>query len=46
MKKYLISTISLGIILSTAVIANASNNLTDVDGHWANKEIPQFMKNS
>lgn len=46
MKKYLISTISLGIILSTAVIANASNNLTDVDGHWANKEISQFMKNS
>lgn len=46
MKKYLISTLSLALILSTTLSAYADNKINDINGHWAQKEINQFIKNS
>lgn len=44
MHKKLISTIALGLIIGVSTIsANANSKLNDVDGHWANKEIQDFV---
>lgn len=44
MHKKLISTIALGLIIAVSTIsANANSKLNDVDGHWANKEIQDFV---
>ncbi|WP_373598644.1 S-layer homology domain-containing protein [Paraclostridium bifermentans] len=46
MKKHLISTLSLGLILSTTLSAYADTKVNDINGHWAQKEINQFIQNS
>ena len=46
MKKYLISTFALGMILSTTLSVNADNKVKDIEGHWANKQISKFIENS
>lgn len=46
MKKYLISSISLAMILSTTLSINADSKIKDIEGHWANKEISNFIENS
>lgn len=44
MNRKLISTIALAVIMSVpATMANASNKFNDVEGHWANKEIQEFV---
>ncbi|MDU6113842.1 MAG: S-layer homology domain-containing protein [Paeniclostridium sordellii] len=46
MHKKIISTIALGVIIGASTIcANANPKLSDVNGHWANKEIQQFISN-
>ncbi|EPZ58858.1 hypothetical protein H477_1611 [[Clostridium] sordellii ATCC 9714] len=39
MKKHLISTLALGIILSTTLSVHADNKVKDIDGHWAHKQF-------
>ena len=46
MKKHLISTFALGMILSTTLSVHADNKVKDIDGHWANKQISKFIENS
>ncbi|MDU2688938.1 MAG: S-layer homology domain-containing protein [Paeniclostridium sordellii] len=46
MKKHLISTLALGMILSTTLSVYADNKVKDIDGHWANKQISKFIENS
>ncbi|GAA0866046.1 S-layer homology domain-containing protein [Paraclostridium tenue] len=46
MKKNLISTVALGMILSTTLSVHADNKVNDINGHWAHKEISQFIQNS
>ncbi|MFR4162918.1 MAG: S-layer homology domain-containing protein [Paraclostridium sordellii] len=46
MKKHLISTFALGMILSTTLSVYADNKVKDIDGHWANKQISKFIENS
>ncbi|MDU5021023.1 MAG: S-layer homology domain-containing protein, partial [Clostridiales bacterium] len=46
MKKHLISTFALGMILSTTLSVYADNKVKDIDGHWANKQIFKFIENS
>ncbi|CEQ27441.1 S-layer homology domain-containing protein [Paraclostridium sordellii] len=46
MKKHLISTLALGMILSTTLSVHADNKVKDIDGHWANKQISKFIENS
>ncbi|TAN64826.1 hypothetical protein WS9_013235 [Paraclostridium sordellii 8483] len=46
MKKHLISTFALGIILSTTLSVHADNKVKDIDGHWAHKQISKFIENS
>lgn len=44
MHKKLIGTITLGLIIGVSTIsANANSKLNDVDRHWANKEIQDFV---
>lgn len=44
MHKKIISTLSLGLLLaSTTISANANQKLSDADGHWASKEIQDFI---
>lgn len=46
MHKKIISTITLGIMIGvTTISVNANPKLSDVSGHWANKEIQQFISN-
>ncbi|CEO26157.1 S-layer homology domain-containing protein [Paraclostridium sordellii] len=46
MKKHLISTFALGMILSTTLSIYADNKVKDIDGHWAHNQISEFIKNS
>ncbi|MCR1848947.1 S-layer homology domain-containing protein [Paraclostridium sordellii] len=46
MKKHLISTFALGMILSTTLSVYADKKVKDIDGHWANKQISKFIENS
>ncbi|WP_270532202.1 S-layer homology domain-containing protein, partial [Paraclostridium sordellii] len=46
MKKHLISTLTLGMILSTTLSVYADNKVKDIDGHWAHNQISEFIKNS
>ncbi|CEK30579.1 putative S-layer protein [[Clostridium] sordellii] len=46
MKKHLISTFALGMILSTTLSVYADNKVKDIDGHWAHNQISEFIKNS
>ena len=46
MKKNLISTVALGMILSTTLSVHADNKVNDINGHWAHKEISKFIQNS
>ena len=46
MKKYLISSITLTMILFTTLNVNANSKIQDIQNHWANKEISNFIKNS
>ena len=46
MKKHLISTLALGMILSTTLSVYADNKVKDIDGHWAHNQISEFIKNS
>ncbi|WP_270506128.1 S-layer homology domain-containing protein, partial [Paraclostridium sordellii] len=39
MKKHLISTFVLGMILSTTLSIHADNKVKDIDGHWAKNQI-------
>ncbi|RGX00272.1 IdeS/Mac family cysteine endopeptidase [Paraclostridium sordellii] len=43
MHKKLISSVLLGSILMTPIYAYANPNLKDISGHWAKKEINQFI---
>ena len=43
MHKKLISTVLLGSILMTPIYSYANPNLKDISGHWAKKEINQFI---
>ncbi len=44
MHKKLISTIALGLIVgATTINVNANQKLSDINGHWANKEIQDFV---
>lgn len=43
MHKKIISSLLLGSILITPVYVNANSNLNDISGHWAKKEINQFI---
>ncbi|MBW4863258.1 MAG: IdeS/Mac family cysteine endopeptidase, partial [Paeniclostridium sp.] len=43
MHKKLISSLSLISILMTPIYAHANPNLNDISGHWAKKEINQFI---
>ena len=43
MHKKLISLLLLGSILMTPIYAHANPNLNDISGHWAKKEIKQFI---
>ncbi|WP_256313770.1 hypothetical protein, partial [Paraclostridium sordellii] len=45
-KKHLISTLALGMILSTTLSVYADNKVKDIDGHWAHNQIYEFIKNS
>ena len=46
MKKHLISTLALGMILSTTLSVYADDKVKDIDGHWAHNQISEFIKNS
>ncbi|RGW99246.1 S-layer homology domain-containing protein [Paraclostridium sordellii] len=46
MKKHLISTLALGMILSTTLSVHADNKVKDIDGHWAKNQISKFIENS
>ena len=46
MKKHLISTLALGMILSTTLSVYADTKVKDIDGHWAHNQISEFIKNS
>ncbi|CEP96846.1 glucan endo-1 [[Clostridium] sordellii] len=46
MKKHLISTFALGMIISTTLSVHADNKVKDINGHWANKQISKFIENS
>ncbi|CEN87673.1 S-layer homology domain-containing protein [Paraclostridium sordellii] len=46
MKKHLISTLALGMILSTTLSVYADDKVKDIDGHWAKNQISEFIKNS
>ena len=46
MKKHLISTLALGMILSTTLSVHADNKVKDIDGHWAHKQISKFIEDS
>ncbi|CEO21260.1 S-layer homology domain-containing protein [Paraclostridium sordellii] len=46
MKKHLISTLALGMILSTTLSVYANDKVKDIDGHWAHNQISEFIKNS
>ncbi len=43
MHKKIISTIVLGSILLNPLVSNANTKLGDIDNHWANKEINEFI---
>ena len=43
MHKKLISSVLLSSILMTPIYAYANPNLKDISGHWAKKEINQFI---
>ncbi|CEQ02884.1 glucan endo-1 [[Clostridium] sordellii] len=45
MHKKLISSLSLISILMTPIYAHANPSLNDISGHWAKKEINQFISN-
>ncbi|CEN82000.1 glucan endo-1 [[Clostridium] sordellii] len=45
MHKKLISSVLLGSILMIPIYAYANPNLKDISGHWAKKEINQFISN-
>ncbi|WP_338558719.1 S-layer homology domain-containing protein [Paraclostridium sordellii] len=46
MKKHLISTLALGMIISTTLSVHADNKVKDIDGHWAKNQISKFIENS
>ena len=46
MKKHLISTFALAMIFSSSISVQANNKITDIDGHWAQNQISNFIEKS
>lgn len=46
MKKHLISTFALAMIFSSSINVQANNKITDIDGHWAQNQISNFIEKS